>query len=104
MPKKPETKLSNQVLPRLRAEGGWWVKIHGGPFQAAGIPDILGCWRGRFIAIELKTPEGGPSELQKRAMDTIHICGGRTGLATTVDEALDIRDGKNVYQMFQKRG
>ena len=36
MPKKPETLLSEKVLSRLRAEGGWWFKVHGGPFQTAG--------------------------------------------------------------------
>jgi hypothetical protein len=104
MPKKPETKLSNQVLPRLRAEGGWWVKIHGGPFQAIGIPDIVGCWKGRFVGIELKIPGEKPSGIQQETMDLLYLAGARVGLATTVEEALSVRDGKNDYTLFRNRG
>ena len=104
MPKKPETKISNKVLPRLRAEGGWWVKIHGGAFQATGIPDIIGCWKGRFVAIELKVPGESPSGIQQEVMDLLFLAGARVGLATTVEEALSVRDGKNNYTFFRNRG
>lgn len=92
MPKKPETVLSTKVLLRLRAEGGWWMKVHGGPFQAAGIPDIIGCWKGRFIAIELKIPGEVPTQLQVITLEAIHKAGARCGVAYSVEEALSIRD------------
>ena len=100
MPKKPETLISNHVLPRLRAEGGWWVKVHGGLFQEAGIPDIIGCWNGKFVAIELKTPQGEPSELQKYTLNKLDSVGAIVGIATSVSEALGIRDEKIKFQRF----
>lgn len=33
--------------------------------QRAGIPDILACVNGHFVAIEVKSSTGEPSELQK---------------------------------------
>lgn len=33
--------------------------------QKAGIPDILACVNGHFVAIEVKSSTGRPSELQK---------------------------------------
>ena len=104
MTKKPETKLSTQVLSRLRAEGGWWVKIHGGPFQAAGIPDIIGCWQGRFIGIELKIPGEKPTGLQEKVLNALYSSGARVGIAYTVKEALLIREGKNNFSLFENRG
>lgn len=100
MPCKPETKLSRLVISRLRAEGGWWVKIHGGPFQQAGIPDIIGCWDGKFVAIELKIPGEEPTKLQKQNLNLLHAVGARVGVAISILEALEIRDGKNFYKNF----
>lgn len=102
MPRKPETALSEKVLSRLRAEGGRWTKVHGGPFQEAGVSDILGCWRGRFVAIELKIPGEKPTKLQETYLDDIHYSGGIAGVATTVQEAIDIRDGVKPYVPFKE--
>lgn len=104
MPKKPETALSQKVLSRLRVEGGRWVKNHGGPYTEAGVADITGCWKGRFIAIELKMPGEEPSELQKMFLDDIYYSNGRAGIAYSVQEALDIRDGKKRFIPYKNRG
>lgn len=96
MPAKPETKLSQKVLTRLRAEGGWWVKIHGGVFQVSGIPDILGCWKGRFVAIELKVGNREPTELQKNTINLLIDCGAYAGVANCIERVLEIREGKNI--------
>lgn len=94
MAPKPETKLVQKILLRLRAEGGKWSKIHGDPYQEAGISDILGCYKGRFIAIEVKCPGNTPSGLQKKYIADIVASKGYAGIAFTVQEALNIRDGK----------
>lgn len=104
MPRKPETALSRKVLLQLKAEGGRWVKNHGGPYTEVGVADITGCWGGRYIAIELKMPGEEPSELQKRFLDDVYYSGGRAGIAYTVQEAKDIRDGKKVFTPFKIRG
>jgi Holliday junction resolvase len=92
--KKPETKLSEDTQDRLNAEDGWWFKVHGSPFQKAGVPDIIGCYRGLFVAIELKMPGNGPSELQKHILDLLTKAGARCGVAYTIKEALQIRNGE----------
>lgn len=43
---------------------GWFFKVFGGGFQRAGIPDLILCIRGRFVAVELKAQNGRASELQ----------------------------------------
>lgn len=50
---------------------GWFTKIWGGGYQKSGIPDLILCVNGFFISVELKAPNGRPSELQK--MNTARI-------------------------------
>lgn len=89
---KPETGIVDKIMLWLKAGGGWWFKSHGGPFQVAGLPDIIGCYEGRFVAIEVKIPGKKPSKLQELVMGAINEAGGSTGAATNVEEALAIRD------------
>ncbi len=91
--KKPETKLVGHIMDRLEAEGGWWMKVHGSIFQIAGVPDIIGCWKGRFIAIEAKMPGNGPSLIQTEVIKLLLKAGARAGVAYSVEESLCIRDG-----------
>jgi VRR-NUC domain. len=66
MARQPEGRLVGKILDFLRANyPGWWEKIHGSVFQSRGVPDIIGCYRGRFISIEAKMPGEQPTALQK---------------------------------------
>lgn len=64
---------------------GFYFKTHGGPFQMAGLPDILGCHKGRFIGIEVKAPgkEDTLTILQKKVLRLIRNAGGIAFMATT---------------------
>ena len=42
----------------------------------AGIPDIIACHRGRFIAIECKAGDNQPTALQSRELEAITNAGG----------------------------
>lgn len=50
---------------------GWFMKVWGGGMQKSGIPDLLMCVNGVFVAVELKGESGKPSELQR--MNTARI-------------------------------
>lgn len=41
------------------------MKFFANAYTKKGIPDILACVNGYFLAIEVKAPNGRPSELQK---------------------------------------
>ncbi len=69
----------------------WYLKVHGGPRQRAGVPDLLLCVRGVFAAVELKNPEGSPSEqvpspAQMHQLRLIANAGGRCRTATSLEE------------------
>lgn len=55
----------------LRLPNTWFYKNWSGPYSKSGIPDIIACVNGHFVAIEVKGPSGHASELQKRNIKLI---------------------------------
>lgn len=72
-----EKNFENRVKKYLEEQNCWFVKYWGGgAFTKAGIPDLLCCVGGQFLAIELKASNGKPSELQKHSIRKIWESGG----------------------------
>ncbi len=92
----PEGKLTRavtRVLKKLKSEGLpiWWLKIHGGPMQVAGIPDLLVVVSGLSVFIELKAEGGKPSRLQLARLEEIKAAGAWTAVcshAETVEKLI----------------
>lgn len=55
---------------------GWFLKVWGGGFTKAGIPDLLMCVNGIFMGVELKGAVGRASELQKLNITRINAANG----------------------------
>lgn len=67
----------------------WWPVVPGRS-GAAGVPDISALISGRFLAIELKRPDGGVvSPLQRAWHERIRAAGGVVIVARTVDDCRD---------------
>ncbi|MGX7091211.1 VRR-NUC domain-containing protein [Hutsoniella sourekii] len=82
----PEKKVENAIKRYLDSLGAYWIKTLGGSVPA-GTPDIIACVNGRFVAIEVKRPEGGTvSELQKHKIKMVNNAGGVAFVATSVEE------------------
>lgn len=79
----PEGKVKAKLKKTLDEMGIW----HFSPFQAglgrAGIPDIIGCYNGLFVAFECKANGNKPTALQEREINAIRTA---KGLAFVVDE------------------
>lgn len=60
---------------KLVTECGWFFKVFGGGYQKSGIPDLIICVNGFFIAAELKGECGTPSDLQKKNISAINNSG-----------------------------
>ena len=67
-----EKNFENRVKEFLEDEGCWFVKFFANAYTKSGIPDILCCCNGYFVAIEVKAPNGKPSELQKWNIEKIN--------------------------------
>lgn len=76
----------------VRERGGWAMKIHGGPLTMVGAPDIVACYRGRFLALETKMPTGALHGRQAYVLTRIARAGGVVGIPRSVPDALRLLD------------
>ena len=64
-----------KYLVSLGSDVFFW-KEHGSVYGTNGVPDIICCYKGRFLGLECKLPGGRLTELQKRAIEKINRAGG----------------------------
>lgn len=85
-----ESDLSKKIALKMRQRGAWAVKIAAGPRQGTGLPDIIGCYHGVFLGLEVKLPgkEKTVTVLQRARLDAIEAAGG-TGVMVTSWEQVD---------------
>jgi len=80
-----ESQLKSKVVKLLATYPGIWYYKASDRWQS-GIPDIIGCWRGKFFAIELKVKPNGPTKMQEYVIKKIRMAGGVAGVCYSVDE------------------
>lgn len=89
----PEGKVKAAVKRWLTERGIWHFLPVSNGMGSMGIPDVICCWRGRFLAIECKAPGKrlNTTELQDHQIARIHKAGGA---AIVVDDVaqLDVLD------------
>ena len=71
-----EKNYENKIKSYIEELGGWQVKFFANRMTKSGIPDILACVGGYFVAIEVKAQNGKPSELQLHHCKKIREAGG----------------------------
>lgn len=77
IPEVPREKtFENKVKRFIEQNGGWQVKFFANNYTRKGIPDILACINGHFVAIEVKAQTGNPSALQLHQITQIRKTGG----------------------------
>ena len=65
-------------------------KEHGGQYGTAGIPDIIVCHKGRFIALEAKVGRNTPTKLQAATIDKIRQAGGTAAVVYSVEDVRSV--------------
>ena len=78
MAQTPEGKVKAAVRKLLVEFGVYYFAPAANGFGRAGIPDIICCFGGRFIAIECKAGKGVTTALQDRELAAIRTAGGMT--------------------------
>ena len=83
-----ESKVTKSIMAYLKRRGVWCFKVAGGPMQQRGVPDIICCVNGSFVALEVKRPGMGRlTELQALTIERIRDAGGVAEVVTSVEEA-----------------
>ena len=95
-----EKMIENQILSWLKVKGIWATKIKTvgtydqklgrfrtpSPWYRRGVADILCCYNGRFIGLEVKTPIGRLSMHQKEFLRDIQAAGGVAAVVRCVED------------------
>jgi Holliday junction resolvase len=72
----PEAKVKKKVIAILKEAGVYYFYPVMSGYGSSGIPDIIVCCNGRFLAIECKAGDNKPTALQERNMQQIRDNGG----------------------------
>ena len=65
-------------------------------YGTAGLPDIICCYRGRFVAFEVKVPGNKLTKLQETMIMKIEAAEGKAYKVTSVEEVKSILDSLEV--------
>lgn len=91
MPK--ESTLQKHIMSYLRDRGAYVFKVVGSPMQDHGTADLLACYRGRFIAIEVKLPGEKESKMQEVRRRQVQDAGGITEVVHSMEELKVMLEG-----------
>ena len=81
-----ETVIQQRIQKYLKGIGAKSVKQHGNEYSEAGIPDLLVCYRGMFLAMEVKQPGKYPTRLQRVQLQRFKDAGAITGVVRSVED------------------
>lgn len=93
-----ESRISRQVVRWLNEQPDTWataVTITG--YARRGIPDILACVGGQFLAIEVKQPGKRPTPIQQHELEKLEAAGA------VVCVAHSLADAQVAYGIAQER-
>ena len=90
---KSESKIQSEILELLKLRGCWIVKTIKS--NRKGIPDVIACYKGLFIAVEVKKEGLGYEDatpLQKLEIKNIIKAGGKAIVTSKVEEVSKLLD------------
>lgn len=87
-----EKNIENKIKNYLKLKGAYYFKHHGNQFSQVGVPDIIACYKGRFIGVEVKNETGKTSPLQDINLKMINEAGGIGIVARSVEDVKKVID------------
>ena len=78
MARTPEKKVKDACTEVLREFGAYYFFPVTGGYGKSGVPDLIACYKGRFIAIECKAGYNKPTALQEKELRAIEAAAGHT--------------------------
>jgi hypothetical protein len=76
MAQTPEKRVKTKVSSILREGGTYFFAPATHGYGRSGVPDIVACVNGWFLAIECKAGKGKVTALQQRELNQIRAAGG----------------------------
>jgi Holliday junction resolvase len=82
----PEGKVKTKLVAMLKELGAWYFFPANNGFGKSGIPDVIICWHGKFIGVEVKSSRGKATALQMRCGEQIQEAGGMWRIVRSADD------------------
>mgnify|MGYP000386206861 CR=1 FL=1 len=86
-----ESQIQKQIVNLIRKRGGYAIVTTCPPCEY-GTPDVLACYLGRALLIEVKTPKGVVSAIQTRRLEQWRAAGAWAMVARSVDDVAEALD------------
>ncbi len=90
MPPRPRSEAAavDEITTLLTRRAAWWIKTTG--VRRVGVPDLIACYRGRFLALEVKRAHRGHHPLTAAQRATLELIRRRGGTAHTITTAAEL--------------
>jgi Holliday junction resolvase len=76
MAQTPERRVKQKVVKILEEAGAYYFYPVSGGYGASGVPDVVACFKSKFIGIECKAGKNVPTALQLKNLAQITKNGG----------------------------
>jgi len=96
-----EKHIQNTIISLLRIHGAYVIRVNSGAVMAkgrkgnymfrgavAGTPDIIACYKGKFLAIEVKRGKNEATDIQLARHEEIKRAGGIVRVMNDPDEVI----------------
>ncbi len=97
---QPEARISRRIRNMVKDRGGFAFKVWGNAQMMTGLPDLICCYRGIFVAFETKTATGSVSTRQSYVLRAIERAGGVVKVPRSVADASDVLDRIDEWRSF----
>ena len=95
----PEKKVKEKVKRILEKLGAYHFSPATGHGGRKGIPDIIACYKGKFVGIECKAGKNKPTKLQQIELNKIQDA---EGIAIVANEATSSDDLEKILNSRNK--
>jgi hypothetical protein len=105
MASTPEGKVKDACKKYLKSIGAWFFMPVSNGMGQVGIPDIICCYKGIFVAVETKAPgkRGSTTANQDRVIQEIQNADGWAIVVDNVDQLREFFVVINAYHILENR-
>lgn len=83
-----ESQIQNKIIKYLNGIGAYSIKTI--VTNRNGSPDLICCFKGRYVALEVKAEKGTVSQLQEHNIKLIKKSGGVAAVVRSVEDVKKI--------------
>jgi len=97
--------ITKQITTYLRSQGALVIKIHGGPYQQPGLPDLVCILDGVTMWFEVKTKVGKLTKLQGHCHRQMREHGALIAVVRSVEEVQQLvcdQSNHSLWKIYTK--